>query len=113
MGSDEQSLEYSMSCEPAVAARLLELMAQYLKEGSVLLSRGDEAIALRFGPQIKFGLEAKAKPAKGKGSIELELSWEEPPKPREEGAPLEISAIPADEDMASVEETASGEPVTE
>jgi amphi-Trp domain-containing protein len=61
------------------AAAFLENIAKSLREGSTLLESGDQSLSLRIGPTVEMELEAKSKPEKGKGSIELKISWETEP----------------------------------
>ncbi|MCI0437578.1 MAG: amphi-Trp domain-containing protein [Chloroflexi bacterium] len=75
MADKGRSFEFSSYVEPETVARYLESLAQQIRSGSARLSAGAESINLRFGSPVKLEIEAEMNPRKGKGSIELELSW--------------------------------------
>jgi amphi-Trp domain-containing protein len=85
----ERSLEFSAYCEPAQVADYLEALARHVREGRVELAVGSESVQLAFSPNVKLELAAKTKPEKGKGSLEIEVSWRQPPHFEE---PLRIEA---------------------
>jgi amphi-Trp domain-containing protein len=74
----KQSFEFSTYGEPETIADYLESLAKQIRSGSASLSAGSEMINLHFGSPIKLGIEAEMRSRKGKGSLDLELSWREP-----------------------------------
>ena len=89
MESDHRSFEFSAYCEPSQVADYLEALARYIRAGHVQLAVGTESIQLSFGPNLKLELAAKMRPDKGKGNLELDISWRQPPHFEE---PLRIQA---------------------
>ncbi len=78
--SKKDAIEFSDSVPPAEAAGFLEAIAKSLRQGSSLLESGDQSLGLQIGKTVKLEIEAQSDPIKGKGSIEVSLSWrmEEP-----------------------------------
>jgi amphi-Trp domain-containing protein len=68
-------LEFSASVPLEQAAGYLEALAQSLRQGSALLESGDQSVRIELGPNVKVKLDAETDPEKGKGSLELNLSW--------------------------------------
>jgi amphi-Trp domain-containing protein len=93
MSSNERTLEYSMACAPLEAAGFLELIAHHLKDGNIMLRKGDDSLALQFGSRVKMKIEAKSKPEKNKGALEIELSWDGRTVKEKQDFSLEISSI--------------------
>lgn len=89
MESEDRSLEFSSQCEPSQVAEYLEAIANHIRNGHIALSVGSEAVQLDLAPNVKLELEAKAKPDKGKGSLQVEISWKQAPHFEE---PLKIDA---------------------
>jgi amphi-Trp domain-containing protein len=85
----DRSFEFSAYCEPAQVADYLEALARYIRAGHAQLAVGSESIQLSFSPSLKLELAAKMRPDKGKGSLELDISWRRPPHFEE---PLRIQA---------------------
>jgi amphi-Trp domain-containing protein len=79
MSSDKEELVFKSEVPAAEAAAFLENLAKSLREGSMLLESGDQSLSLHIGQTVEVELEAKAKPEKGKGAIELKISWETEP----------------------------------
>ncbi len=75
MGNQEKSLEYSATCDPDDMAQYLEALAQCIRDGRIAIADGHRSIELRCSESVRFELEAKSKPEKGKESLNLELSW--------------------------------------
>jgi amphi-Trp domain-containing protein len=72
---EKGSIEFGALVSADEAADYLEALAQSCREGSTLLESGDRSLVLEVGRDVKLELEAEADPAKGKGSIEISLSW--------------------------------------
>jgi amphi-Trp domain-containing protein len=89
--SKKDTLEFSDSIAPSEAAQFLEAIAKSLREGSSLLESGDQSLGLQIGKTVKLSLEAQSDAEKGKGSIEVSLSWrmEEPAE-----APRSLVIVP-------------------
>jgi amphi-Trp domain-containing protein len=79
MSSSKEELEFKSEVPAAEAAAFLENLAKSLREGSTLLESGDQSLSLRIGSTVELELEASSKPEKGKGEIELKISWETDP----------------------------------
>jgi amphi-Trp domain-containing protein len=73
--SQKESLEFSANASTADVAGYLEALARSLREGRALIESGDKSLALELASPIKVELEAESDPEKGKGSIEISLSW--------------------------------------
>jgi amphi-Trp domain-containing protein len=73
--AQKDSLAFRNTVPSSDAAGILESIAKALREGSALLESGDKSIGLQIGPTIKVELDASSDPEKGKGAIELSLSW--------------------------------------
>jgi len=87
--SKSEELEFKSELAANDAATFLENLAKSLREGSTLLESGDQSLSMHIGPTVEVELEAKSKPEKGKGAIELKISWETEPVP-ETARTLEI-----------------------
>jgi amphi-Trp domain-containing protein len=74
MGS-KNSFEYSQRTGREDVALYLENLAGHIRSGSISLSAGTKAIQLDVGPSVRFELEAKARPEKGKNSLQFEMEW--------------------------------------
>jgi amphi-Trp domain-containing protein len=72
---EKGTIEFSASVSSDEAADYLEALAKSCREGSALLESGDKSLLLEVGRDVKLAIEAEADPAKGKGSIEIALSW--------------------------------------
>jgi amphi-Trp domain-containing protein len=79
MENGEKAFEYSGYSEPSTVADYLESLAQHLRNGRVHLAAGGESIDLEMAANVKVELAAKVKPDKGKGSLQLDISWKQPP----------------------------------
>jgi amphi-Trp domain-containing protein len=86
---NDRSFEFSAYCEPGQVADYLEALARYIRAGHAQLAVGSESIELSFSPSLKLELAAKMRPDKGKGSLEMDISWRRPPHFEE---PLRIQA---------------------
>jgi amphi-Trp domain-containing protein len=73
--AEKESLEFSAVVSADEAAGYLEALARSCREGTALLESGDKSIALEVGRDVKLALDAETDPAKGKGSIDISLSW--------------------------------------
>jgi amphi-Trp domain-containing protein len=73
--SKKDSLAFRDTVSPGEAAGFLEALAKSLREGSSLLESGDQSIGLQIGSTVKIDLEASSDAEKGKGTIDLSLSW--------------------------------------
>jgi amphi-Trp domain-containing protein len=74
----EQSFEYAATVSAVKAADHLEALARNLRAGQVQLTAGAESIALAVQGEVKLEIAAEFKAEKGKGSLELQLSWRNP-----------------------------------
>jgi amphi-Trp domain-containing protein len=83
MENGEKAFEYSAYSEPSTIADYLEALAQHLRSGRVHLAAGGESIDLEMAANVKVELAAKVKPEKGKGSLQLDISWRQPPASEE------------------------------
>ncbi len=77
--SSKEALEFSGEVSADEAATFLESIAKSVRQGSTLLESGDQSLSLRIGSTVEVDLVAKSKPEKGKGSLELKISWEAEP----------------------------------
>lgn len=84
MEEKEQSFEYAVSVDADKAASYLESVARYVRSGMLSLSAGAESIDLQVGTEMKLEIAAEQKLEKGKGSLQVELSWKIPTA-KEEG----------------------------
>ncbi len=84
MSKEDQAFEFSTKCDQATAADYLEQLAKHIRNGNVQLSAGTESIGLTVEGEIKLEIAAEAKPEKGKGNLQLEISWKAPVPPKEE-----------------------------
>jgi amphi-Trp domain-containing protein len=84
MESENRSLDFSTYLDSARVAEHLETLARSIKVGHVQLTVGPESVNLHLGSRVKFELEAVSRPAKGKGSLDISMSWREPVEAREE-----------------------------
>jgi len=109
MSGKGNRLEYSLSCAPDEVASYLEQMDRQLREGNMMLRSGDKSIELQFGSEITLDIGAKSKPSRGKGSLEIELSWKECSETEKEQEELEILSA----DTTSTEEIKSADSSTE
>jgi amphi-Trp domain-containing protein len=79
MSSSKEELAFKSEVAASEAAAFLENLAKSLRQGSMLLESGDQSLSLRVGQTVEVELEASSKPEKGKGSIELKVSWQAEP----------------------------------
>ena len=105
-----EEFEFTSKVDSARAADYLETLAQHIRDGSVQLAAGGEAISLAIGTDVKLEIAAEANAEKGKGSLQFELSWKTP-APVEEteihiGA-VEEAAEDAEADASEEEEVAA------
>jgi amphi-Trp domain-containing protein len=96
MESEERTLEFTAQCEPSQIAEYLEAIASYMRKGHVNLAVGTESVQLDLPGSVRLELEAKAKPGRGKGSLQLEVSWKQPPH-FEDSLKIEAGEEPAAE----------------
>jgi amphi-Trp domain-containing protein len=73
--AEKEALEFSAVLSAEEAASYLEALAHACREGSALLESGDKSLTIEVGRDLKVELDAQSDPAKGKGSIDLSLSW--------------------------------------
>jgi amphi-Trp domain-containing protein len=73
--SQKDSLEFRNTVTRGEAAGFLESLAKSLREGSSLLESGDKSLGLQIGNEVKVSLDVESDSEKGKGAIELSLSW--------------------------------------
>jgi amphi-Trp domain-containing protein len=88
MDHEERSFEFTAYVEPAQLGEYLESLAKYVRSGRLHLTAGADAIDLDLAPNVKLELAAKVRPQKGKGSLQLDISWKQPPQ-FEEGLKIE------------------------
>jgi amphi-Trp domain-containing protein len=72
---EKGSIEFAAQVSAEEAADYLEAIANACREGSALLESGDKSLSIEVGRDVKVELEAQTDPSKGKGSIDLSLSW--------------------------------------
>ncbi len=85
----KNSFEYSAEIDTAQAAGYLEALAARLREGRVERAAGGESIQIEAPGHVKIGVSAEVKAEKGKGEIEVSLSWKQP---ETAPAPMRIGA---------------------
>jgi len=73
--SQKDAIEFRNTVTRGEAAGFLESLAKSLREGSSLLESGDKSLGIQIGSEVKIDLEVESDPEKGKGAIELSLSW--------------------------------------
>ncbi len=78
MADEEHVLDYSTRCELEKAADILESLAQNMRRGCVRLTSGTESIYLGFDSPVEMEVEAKTKPMKGKGKLQIKVAWRKP-----------------------------------
>jgi amphi-Trp domain-containing protein len=71
----KDAIEFNDTVAPEEAAKFLEAIAKSLRKGSSLLESGDQSLGLAIGKTVKLEIGAESDPIKGKGSIEVSLSW--------------------------------------
>ena len=101
---EEQTFEFSGRLGPGQVADYLENLARYVRAGHLRLSAGPDAIEMHLGQEIKMEVAAEVELEKGKGSLELELSWKRPPHFEE---PLRIQAAEGEAAGPNLEISAS------
>ncbi len=102
----DRNFEYTAYTEPDAVGKYLEDLARYIREGHVHLAVGNEGIQLDLGTNVKLELEARVKADKGKGNLQLGISWRQA---QQNGDALRIEATgpePA-EDKDAVQEEAT------
>lgn len=90
MDQEERAFEFSTYLEAAQLGEYLASLGEHLKAGRVHLGAGADSIDLELAPNVKLEIAAKVRPQKGKGSIQLDISWKRPPQ-LEEG--LQIGTV--------------------
>ena len=72
---DDRKFEFTATLEAAQVADYLARIADGIRGGVIRLTAGERELQLGPVEVLKLEIEAEAKPEKGKGSIELEISW--------------------------------------
>jgi amphi-Trp domain-containing protein len=112
MADNKEDFEFSAYADSETVASYLESLATQIRKGNAQLSAGSGTINLHFGSPIKLDIEAEMDSEKGKGSIELELSWQLAASPSDERIVIE-DACEAHEETEQAEEPAAALTVAE
>lgn len=72
---DTEKMEFTATVEASRVADYLNRISDGLRRGVLTLASGDRILRLEPTDQVKLELEAESKPEKGKGSLQLEVSW--------------------------------------
>jgi len=75
---DQEKLEFSTTTRGDEVANYLFQIADGLRLGTLTLRTGGHTVHLQPGEMLRLEVAAKNKADKGKGSLQLELSWKIP-----------------------------------
>lgn len=97
----KDKVQFAGSVPVQEAAQYLESLAKGLRERSMLLESGDTSITIEVPDEVKIEIEVAQDSEKGKGTVELALTWRQ--RREEEATPppgLLIVAGPAPAEAA-------------
>lgn len=72
---DREELEFSTTTRGVQVAEYLNRIADGLRQGTLTLGAAGQTVHLQPAETIRLEVEAESRPDKGKGSLQLELSW--------------------------------------
>ena len=73
--SQKEKFEQTTEFNSEEAAKYLERLASGIRAGTMSFEDAGTTVTLDMGEVISIKLEAEADPKKGKGSLEVEISW--------------------------------------
>jgi amphi-Trp domain-containing protein len=85
--SEKEKFEYTGRLDAEHMATYLTSLAEAIRRGSVRLSAGERSVTVTPEGIMRLEVSASNDPEKGRGSLELEVSWQ---RAAAEPAPLEL-----------------------